>query len=726
MAAGSVAVGDWLPKGKLGQGGFGEVRHWVNRRTNQEIATKHIRDVNQMSADQERKMKERWMQEYRWTQDFQQQSCIVAGVRLGDDSEVFLSYLNKQHVWQLPVIILEYCNGGDVRKLLKQPHNANGLMELEVRQILRCLREAVHFLHTHGICHRDLKPDNIVMHRISAHRKQYKLTDFGLARNTPDQTMIQSVVGTRHYYAPEVVDSGKYNSTVDYWSIGVIAYELATGTLPFIPHQKTFNIHVNIRNKQRKHIAITEDIAEAERYHFHTDLPVVHHLSKPWAAELVKWLPLALDADYSQRGIGVATDEVQCASHAAPVIFTELDRLLDMKVLTLFAACSYQRIECPVRPEMTMPELAQLLAAETGLSIQFIYLVLPTGHPHKRITMNSRPLDLFVEQWCDNSEESGNPPVMVYIFSAMQQPQYLATEPCMTELVRHYFTNSSVPEPGSWVMERLILDLNYMLSKEREKVRMLLYGFREYAMTLEHEVLDYQPFIKQLEREKDKCCGALEQFLEVLESAKQQQKFHLLNNGEWEAKCTKLVVNSREILKSCEKTVEHFESSLRGIRDTALKQSTEIYHKHMNADIYELTQYRKTYLQSGVSLSLSDLYDVAKEKYAQVRHTFLQDENIKLMRDVLSQLHFRFYKVRSTQQTALNSLGDIRVHLKELQLEMLPSAVPVQPHSIFQLNNAMGQLSVAAVQNDSTACSGVFDSFSTRDIISEALRFSQL
>lgn len=65
------------------------------------------------------------MQEYNWTQKFQE-SSIVAGVKLGEESKHFINYLNKKHVLQLPVIILEYCNGGDVRKLLKRPQNANG------------------------------------------------------------------------------------------------------------------------------------------------------------------------------------------------------------------------------------------------------------------------------------------------------------------------------------------------------------------------------------------------------------------------------------------------------------------------------------------------------------------------------------------------------------------------------------------------------------------------
>lgn len=90
------------------------------------IATKHIKDADRLSVDQQRKMKERWMQEYKWTQQFQHLSFIVAGVQLGEESQGFINELNRKHVLELPVIILEYCNGGDVRKLLQRPQNANG------------------------------------------------------------------------------------------------------------------------------------------------------------------------------------------------------------------------------------------------------------------------------------------------------------------------------------------------------------------------------------------------------------------------------------------------------------------------------------------------------------------------------------------------------------------------------------------------------------------------
>lgn len=90
-------------------------------------ATKHIKNdiLDKISVDQQETMKNRWLQECEWSRKFKK-AFIVAGIELSNDSKAFIEYLNRNHIWKLPVIILEYCNGGDVRKLLEKPQNANG------------------------------------------------------------------------------------------------------------------------------------------------------------------------------------------------------------------------------------------------------------------------------------------------------------------------------------------------------------------------------------------------------------------------------------------------------------------------------------------------------------------------------------------------------------------------------------------------------------------------
>ncbi|KAI1716665.1 protein kinase domain-containing protein [Ditylenchus destructor] len=87
----------------------------------------------------------------------------------------------------------------------------------------------INHLHKAGIIHRDLKPSNIVVNM----QCQLKILDFGLARNTNDQTMMTPYVVTRYYRAPEVILGIGYSANVDVWSIGCIFAELIVGRVLF-------------------------------------------------------------------------------------------------------------------------------------------------------------------------------------------------------------------------------------------------------------------------------------------------------------------------------------------------------------------------------------------------------------------------------------------------------------------------------------------------------------
>lgn len=95
---------------------------------------------------------------------------IVGAIELQDSG--FLQYLQSYHHMRvLPVIVMEYCNGGDLRARLSDIKHLNGLHEKEIRDILLALRHAVAYLHDEcNIEHRDIKPENIVIHRTDNQR----------------------------------------------------------------------------------------------------------------------------------------------------------------------------------------------------------------------------------------------------------------------------------------------------------------------------------------------------------------------------------------------------------------------------------------------------------------------------------------------------------------------------------------------------------------------------
>ncbi len=96
--------------------------------------------------------------------------------------------------------------------------------------VIDCISSALSHIHGKGILHRDIKPENIGLDKFG---RPY-LTDFGISTNS---TICRSSSGTLPYLAPEVLAPGNAHSfQADYWSLGVVAYELMYGRRPFSKH----------------------------------------------------------------------------------------------------------------------------------------------------------------------------------------------------------------------------------------------------------------------------------------------------------------------------------------------------------------------------------------------------------------------------------------------------------------------------------------------------------
>jgi len=91
-------------------------------------------------------------------------------------------------------------------------------------------------LHALNIVHRDLKPENILI--ADERNLEIKLADFGIATMCEDGDKLELVCGTFPYIAPEVINKEGYGKKADLWSVGIIAYLLLQGKLPFDSEDK--------------------------------------------------------------------------------------------------------------------------------------------------------------------------------------------------------------------------------------------------------------------------------------------------------------------------------------------------------------------------------------------------------------------------------------------------------------------------------------------------------
>jgi serine/threonine-protein kinase len=132
-----------------------------------------------------------------------------------------------------PYLVMEYLDGADLHHVLKQ---RGRLPVSEVALYLLQACEALAEAHARGIVHRDLKPANLFLAAGADAVPSIKLLDFGISKVAGDTsvTKSQTVLGSPHYMPPEQFRSSRdVDPRADVWSLGVIAYQLLCGHLPF-------------------------------------------------------------------------------------------------------------------------------------------------------------------------------------------------------------------------------------------------------------------------------------------------------------------------------------------------------------------------------------------------------------------------------------------------------------------------------------------------------------
>ncbi|XP_072456396.1 citron Rho-interacting kinase [Notamacropus eugenii] len=162
--------------------------------------------------------------------------------------QLHYAFQDKENLY----LVMEYLPGGDLLSLLNRYEDQ--LDENMVEFYLAELVLAIHSVHQMGYVHRDIKPENILIDRTG----HIKLVDFGAAAKMTTNNMVNAKlpIGTPDYMAPEVLTvmngdgKGFHGPECDWWSLGVIAYEMVYGRSPFTEGTtaKTFN---NIMNFQR-------------------------------------------------------------------------------------------------------------------------------------------------------------------------------------------------------------------------------------------------------------------------------------------------------------------------------------------------------------------------------------------------------------------------------------------------------------------------------------------
>lgn len=141
----------------------------------------------------------------------------------------FGSFLSGPNMW----VVTDYCGGGYVSDLMKGARSDYTMPENCIRAVCAGIVSALEYLHTVGVCHRDIRCGNILL----TNAGYVKLTGFGLSAEVDDVTKkCKSLVVGSHsnsfWIAPEVIQGAHHDCKADVWSLGITTIELAEGAPP--------------------------------------------------------------------------------------------------------------------------------------------------------------------------------------------------------------------------------------------------------------------------------------------------------------------------------------------------------------------------------------------------------------------------------------------------------------------------------------------------------------
>ncbi|KAM3867934.1 inhibitor of nuclear factor kappa-B kinase subunit beta [Diretmus argenteus] len=353
------SCGPWELKERLGTGGFGNVTRWQNMDSEEQIAIKQCRQ------ELSERNKERWCLEIQIMKRLDHVN-VVAAREVPEEMQRLVATND------LPLLAMEYCQGGDLRKYLNLLENCCGMREGSVLILLRDISSALTYLHKKRIIHRDLKPENIVLQQ-GEKRLIHKIIDLGYAKELDQSSLCTSFVGTLQYLAPELIERQKYTVTVDYWSFGTLVFECITGFRPFLPTWQPVPWHNKLRMKQDDDIVVYEDLLGEVRFSKH--LPQPNNLNSLLLERLEKWLQLMLKWSPQERGKDPESTPSDCFSQLETILQLKLVHVLNMvsaKILTYSVSANETVADLQLRIEKdtNIPPANQELLLEAGLALE--------------------------------------------------------------------------------------------------------------------------------------------------------------------------------------------------------------------------------------------------------------------------------------------------------------------------------------------------------------------
>ena len=205
-------ISDFTIVKELGSGSFGRVYLVTHKKTKAQYAIKAIDKRNKTNIEEK--------------PYFRREVEVMYKIHHPNVVKLFGHFEDKNYCY----FLMEYISKGNIYGLIPQDKKKR-LNAQVVASLMKGVISAVYFLHNMNppIIHRDIKPENVLL----SEKLEAKLTDFGWSNYMEDDQKRNTVCGTPIYLAPEIIKEKGHDERVDIWCIGVLLFELITGTVPF-------------------------------------------------------------------------------------------------------------------------------------------------------------------------------------------------------------------------------------------------------------------------------------------------------------------------------------------------------------------------------------------------------------------------------------------------------------------------------------------------------------
>lgn len=418
----------------------------------------------------------------------------------------------------------------------------------------------------------------------------------GCAKPVDFRCIEANLVGKMVYVAPELITTDKYTSTVDYWSLGMVIYEVITGYRAFAPHLPLAQWVLRVREKKSEHITIYEN--NAGDFIYSNKMYPENHISSKLSKLFELWFQLALEWNPKQRGyvfekppMPIPMPNLSTNNDFAPVqvlkFFQCVEEILAKKILTIFVLSSHRFFSMEIDDNTTNDDFFRFIEREAHIPITKCHVIGRTFNALNGTRTFDKPLDLYVEGYFDE------PMVFLIKIDNLLPPSMenaIDDKPVPADVpytVQYVLTNHE-KRLNIHMLRKFACDTLHFVRTENRKYKLCLEGLFNFAMQLNSDIELCQQHVKQMQTLIYGAHGSLSLYSQTL-----QMMNETVSNFDvtWFDQCEKFGQNINRLVSACDKITLRYSSLHRRIRETS---QNELLMKRAQ-DFYDLINVTKAY-----------------------------------------------------------------------------------------------------------------------------------